>query len=59
MKEMLELTVITPVSTVDRGKFDARNILGIVTEKTDEKIYQIDTRDGAIDLLYNRAQFTV
>lgn len=51
-------TVRIPVPDVDRGKADARNILGVVME-TSEGFFKIGTPDGILNQLYSRNQFTI
>ncbi|XP_071051121.1 KRAB-A domain-containing protein 2-like [Onthophagus taurus] len=47
------------VPEVDRGRGDARNIIGVVLDKTDDELYQIGTKNGVIKQLYSRSQFNV
>nr|XP_022914003.1 uncharacterized protein LOC111424624 [Onthophagus taurus] len=49
--------VTIPVSDVDRGKAELRNIIGIVLEVSSEQQYKIGTRDGILDKLYCRSEF--
>lgn len=49
-------SVTVPVSSLDRGKGDARNILGVVMEKTADGFYKIGTKHGVISSLYARNQ---
>ncbi|KAL4714628.1 hypothetical protein ACJJTC_019691 [Scirpophaga incertulas] len=48
-----------PVPEVDRGRGDARNILGVILQKTDDELYQLGTKQGVVKTLYSRQQFTV
>ena len=52
-------TVRIPVPDVDRGKGDARNILGVILEVTAEGFYSIGTRNGKLKQLYSRSQFSI
>ena len=52
-------TVRVPISDFDRGKGDARNILALVLEKTNDGFYRLGSRNGIINKLYARSQFTV
>lgn len=52
-------TVRIPVPGVDRGKGDARNVLGVILDKTDDDFFRIGTRDGIVKNLYARSQFTI
>ncbi|XP_075210380.1 uncharacterized protein LOC142317718 [Lycorma delicatula] len=49
-------TVTIPTPSVDRGKGDARNVLGVVLEKT-EGFYKLGTKRGTINTLLARNQF--
>ncbi|KAJ8720835.1 hypothetical protein PYW08_006300 [Mythimna loreyi] len=55
----LGTTVRIPVPEVDRGRGDARNILAVVLQKTDDELYQLGTKQGVVKTLYSRQQFTV
>ncbi|KAL4712912.1 hypothetical protein ACJJTC_011982 [Scirpophaga incertulas] len=48
-----------PVPEVDRGRGDARTILGVILQKTDDELYQLGTNQGVVKTLYSRQQFTV
>ncbi|XP_050499952.1 KRAB-A domain-containing protein 2-like [Diabrotica virgifera virgifera] len=50
-------TVRVPVPDVDRGRGDARSILGVVLDVVDNGFYRIGTRDGVLKQLYARSQF--
>nr|XP_022909463.1 SCAN domain-containing protein 3-like [Onthophagus taurus] len=55
----LGTTVRIPVPEVDRGRGDARNILAVVLQKTDDELYKIGTKQGVVKNRYSRQQFTV
>lgn len=48
-----------PVPKVDRGKGDFPNLMGVVEEITEEGFYRIGTRNGTLERLFARSQFTV
>ncbi|XP_075231703.1 uncharacterized protein LOC142330362 [Lycorma delicatula] len=50
-------TVTIPIPSVDRGKEDARNVLGVVLEKTEEGFYKQGTKRGTINTLFTRNRF--
>lgn len=52
-------TVRIPIPDVDRAKGDLPNILGVVLEITDDGYYRLGTKNGRLDRLYARSQFTV
>lgn len=52
-------TVRIPVPEVDRGRGDARIILAVVLQKTDDEPYKSGTKQGVVRTLYSRQQFTV
>ncbi|KAE9529177.1 hypothetical protein AGLY_011973 [Aphis glycines] len=52
-------TVRVPVPDVDKGRGDARNILAVVIEVTDDGYYQLGTKEGLLKSLYSRSQFTI
>ncbi|KAK4880224.1 hypothetical protein RN001_008370 [Aquatica leii] len=54
----LGTTVRIPIPEVDRGRGDARNILAVVLQKTDDELYELGTKQGVIKTLYSRHQFT-
>lgn len=49
--------VALPIPAVDRGRGDARNILGIVVSKTDNDQYKIAVKSGLLKGHYSRNQF--
>ncbi|XP_028147627.2 uncharacterized protein LOC114341037 [Diabrotica virgifera virgifera] len=52
-------TVRIRVPDVDRARSDQRNLLAIVTEITEKKLYKLGTKYGILNQLYSRNQFTV
>ena len=53
-------TVKVRVSDVDRGRCDSRNIFGVIVEVDLTKdLYKIGTKDGILNSLYTRNQFTL
>lgn len=46
------------VPDVDRGKCDARNVLGVITAISEKDLYKIGTKFGAIDTSYSHNQFS-
>ncbi|CAG4991245.1 unnamed protein product [Parnassius apollo] len=55
----ISTSVRIAVLEVDRGRGDARNIIGVVLAKTDDELYQIGTNNGMIKQLYSRSQINV
>ncbi|XP_041367023.1 KRAB-A domain-containing protein 2-like [Gigantopelta aegis] len=51
--------VTVPIPSVDRGRADPRNIIGVVTECSDNKLYTIAVKGGILDRNYSRNQFDV
>ena len=50
--------VAVPVPLVDRGRGDARNILGVIVDKQeDTDQYRIAVKAGILNGLYSRNQF--
>ena len=49
--------VAVPIPPVDRGRGDARNILGIVVNKTDNDQCKIAVKGGLLNGHYTRIQF--
>lgn len=47
-------SVRIPVPDVDRGRGDARSILGVVLEVVDDGFYRIGTRNGILKQLFSR-----
>ena len=47
------------VPDIDRSRFDARNILGVITAIDQNGSYKIGTKFGAIDTSYSRNQFSI
>ncbi|KAF0703723.1 SCAN domain-containing protein 3-like, partial [Aphis craccivora] len=52
-------TVRVPVPDLDKGRGDARNILAVVIEVTDDGYYQLGTKEGLLKSLYSRSQITI
>lgn len=50
----LGTTVRIPVPDVDRGRGDARSILGVVLELSPDGFYKLGTRNGVLKQLYAR-----
>ena len=45
---------------VDCGRCDSRNMLGVIMEiDLTKDLYKIGTKDGILNLLYTRNQFTI
>ena len=51
--------VTMPIPSVDRGRADPRNIIGVVTECSDNELYTIAIKGGILDRKYSRNQFDV
>lgn len=51
-------TVKIPIPSVDRSKVDAKNILGLVLEVTDDGYYKLGTLNGTINCLFSRNQIS-
>ena len=49
-------SVTVPISRLDRGERDARNILDVVLNGTADGFYKIGTKQGLISSLYVRNQ---
>lgn len=49
-------TVRVPIPELDRGRTDARSVLAVVIDKTDDDFYTLGTRQGVINGLYSRSQ---
>ncbi|XP_071052387.1 uncharacterized protein [Onthophagus taurus] len=52
-------TVRVKIPDVDRGRGDPRSVLAVVLEVTDDNYYKLGTRNGIINQLYARSQFSV
>ncbi|KAF2879050.1 hypothetical protein ILUMI_27144 [Ignelater luminosus] len=52
-------TVRIPVPDVDRGRGDARSILAVVLESTEDGFYRLGTKEGVIAKYYSRSEFSV
>jgi hypothetical protein len=46
--------VILPTSDVDRAKADLRNLVGVVLERNEDRLYRIGTKEGVVNKLYCR-----
>ena len=51
--------VTVSIPSVDRGRADPRNIIGVVTECSDNELYTIAVKGGILDQTYSRNQFDV
>ena len=51
------MTVLIP--SVDRGRADPRNIIGVVTECSDNELYTVGVKGRILDQTYSRNQFDV
>ena len=51
--------VTVPIPSVDRSRADPRNIIGVVTECSHNKLYTIAVKGGILDRKYSRNQFDV
>ena len=47
-------TVTIPIPSFDRAKGDARNVLGIIQDKTVHGLYRVGTKYGTINTLLSR-----
>ena len=52
-------SVRIPVPEVDRSKCAARNVIGVVMDINDDKMYKIGTSQGVLKNLFTRVQFDV
>ncbi|XP_050303513.1 SCAN domain-containing protein 3-like [Anthonomus grandis grandis] len=52
-------TVIIRVPDVDRGRLAPRNVLAVVLSINDSGLYQLGTKDGTLQSLYSRNEFTL
>jgi len=52
-------TVRIRVPDVDRSKIDSQNILAVVFDIVDNDFYKLATKNGVINRLYTRNQFSV
>ena len=48
--------ILLPVSEVDRGRLDTRNIPGVVSKVTEHGSYRIATSHGVVNTTYSRNQ---
>ena len=51
--------VTVSIPSVDRGRADPRNIIGVVSECSDNELYTIAVKGGILDRKYSRNQFDV
>ena len=51
--------VTVSIPSVDRGRADPRNIIGVVTECSDNELYTIAVKGGILVRKYSRNQFNV
>ena len=51
--------VTIPIPSVDRGRTDLRNLIGIVTDISDNDMYTIAVKSGILNSNYSRNQFDV
>ena len=49
--------VAVPIPLVDRGRGDARNILGVIVDRDENDLYTIAVKSGIIKTKYSRNQF--
>ena len=49
--------VTVPVPLVDRGRGDARNIMGIILDRDDNDLYRIAVKGSILNGKYGRNQF--
>ena len=45
-----------PVPSVDRGKVDANNLIGVILTVSDDAFYKVGTKNGVISGLFSRNQ---
>jgi len=51
--------VTIPIPAVDRGRTDPRNLIGVVTDISDNEMYSIAVKAGQLNAKYSRNQFDV
>ena len=51
--------VTVPIPSVERGSADPRNIIGVVTECSDNDLHTIAVKGGILEQKYSRNQFDV
>ena len=51
--------VAVPISSVDRGREDPRNILGVITDRNENDLYTIAVKSGILKSKYTRNDFTL
>ena len=52
-------TVTVPIPSVDRGRCDPRNLIGVVKEKESNGLYTIVVKNGILQNKYTRNLFDV
>lgn len=57
-KPKIGSTVRVPVPDVDRGRGDARSVLAVVLEATEDGFYRLGTKQGVISKYYSRSEFS-
>ncbi|XP_071053668.1 KRAB-A domain-containing protein 2-like [Onthophagus taurus] len=58
-KPQIGSTVRIPVPDVDRGRGDARSVLAVVLEATEDGFYRLGTKVGVISKYYSRSEFSI
>lgn len=56
-KPKIGSTVRIPVLEVDRGRGDARSVLAVVLEATEDGFYRLGTKEGVISKYYSHSEF--
>ena len=51
--------VAVPIPTVDRGRGDPRNILGVIIDRNENDLYTIAVKEGILKTKYTRNEFTL
>ena len=51
--------VAIPIPTVDRGRGDPRNILGVILDKSDNDLYTVAVKAGVLKPKYTRNEFSL
>lgn len=57
-KPKIGSSVRIPVPDVDRGRGDARSVLAVVLEATEDGFYRLRTKEGVISKYYSRSEFS-
>ena len=50
--------VVVRVSDLDRGRLAPRNVLAVVVDVNSSGLYQLGTKEGLLERLYARNEFT-